>query len=54
MFGQIFEAGLQLMEDTVDILAAPVVVVTEVAAAAVKPGADGLRDVVDDLKHELR
>lgn len=45
---------IQIAEDSFDILAAPVKVATEVVAAGTKPIAEGINEVVDDVRDALR
>jgi hypothetical protein len=49
MFG-IFESLVQLAEDTVDIIAAPVEMAVDLVGAAVKPVAEVARELVEDVK----
>ena len=49
MFG-LFKSVVELAADVVQVVAAPVVMVTDLAGAAIKPVAEVAKDLVADVK----
>ena len=49
-----FKSLFELTKDVVDVVTAPVEVVLDIADAAVKPIAEAARDIVVEVKDELK